>query len=631
MKQFRVWLIFLPILLFAGFSGTPSTQAATKLQNSPDNSLESLTTDSVGKFVDGFVEEKMAAAHAPGLVITIVYQGEVVLSRGYGVADIETNRPMTAQTNLRAGSVSKPITAAGVLQLVANGEITLDAPVSDYLTELPLEDEYGVAGTVDQLLTLKGGYADKILQTHSPTVEGWQPLADYLQDNLPPRALPPGKVHSYNSWEHALLGQAMAEVTGRPFNLAIADTLLQPLGMAQTTFTQPLPESTAANLATGYAFIDGEYKEVPLDYVNLSPGIALVTTGEDMGRFMLALLNDGELDGKPVLAPSTVAGMLNRQGEVHPRSRGRTYGFSEVTLGDRQVLYQDGNGIGHGNRMVLAPEYDLGIFLSTNHRQLANDFSITPAYMFIKDLSTALLEQYLPAANRDGSPLSPLPNAAARAPRYTGHYRLAGTSQQDFFKLGALLNNVNVSDNGDGTIAIGSKQYVEVEPLLFQSKTDPNFFVVFVEDEGGEVAWLTFGGTGSHQKVQWYETPTVQYIIAAVMLLGFLSFIIIMPFSRYRHWLIWSMSLIGLAFLAGLAYMMMQADLTLFYKTIPPATKLLFLLPWLAGTLALTYPLALISLWRKQPAARVWLLYGLNMAAAAAFIWFVKHWNLFQF
>jgi CubicO group peptidase (beta-lactamase class C family) len=622
MKRFRVWLIFLLILLFAASSEVPSSEAATAPQNSP----ETVTT-----IVDAFVVEKMAASHAPGLVITIVYQGEVVLSRGYGVANIETNRPMTAQTNLRAGSLSKPVTSAGVLQLAANGQIALDAPVSDYLTELPLEDEYGAAGTVAQFLTLQGGYANTVMQTHSPTVEEWQRLADYLQDNLPPRVLPPGKVHSYNSWEHALLGQAMAEVTGQPFDQAMADTLFQPLGMAQTTFTQPMPESIAANLATGYAFIDGEYEEVPLDYVNLSPGIALVTTGEDMGRFMMALLNDGELDGKPVLAPSTVAGMLNRQVAVHPRSRGRTYGFSEVTLGNRQVLYQDGNGIGHGNRMILAPEYKLGIFLSTNHRPLANDASSTPAYMFMKDLSTVLLEQYLPAVNRDGSPLSPLPNAAARAPRYTGHYRLAGTPQEDFFKLGALLDNVNVSDNGDGTITIGSKQYVEVEPLLFQSKTDPGFFVVFVEDDGGEIVWLTFGGTGSYQKVRWYETPTFQLIMAAIMLLGFLSFMIIMPFSHYRHWPVWLMSLIGLAFLAGLATMMMQADLILFFKTIPLATKLLFLLPWLSGALALTYPLALTCLWRMRPAARVWLLYGLNMAAAAAFIWFVNYWNLYQF
>jgi hypothetical protein len=170
-----------------------------------------------------------------------------------------------------------------------------------------------------------------------------------------------------------------------------------------------------------------------------------------------------------------------------------------------------------------------------------------------------------------------------------------------------------------------------VEPLLFQSKADPGFFVVFVEDDKGEVAWLTFGGTGSYQKVHWYETLTAQLVLVATMLLGFLIFVVIMPFSRYRHWSIWLMSLISLAFLAGLAFMMIQADLVLFFKTIPLGTKLLFLLPWLSGALALTYPLVVVALWRKRPATRAWLLYALNIVAAAAFIWFINYWNLYQF
>ena len=216
--------------------------------------------------------------------------------------------------------------------------------------------------------------------------------------------LPPGKVHSYNSWDHALLGQALADVTGQPFDQVLDEVLFRPLGMAHSTFTQPLPGAIAANLATGYAYVDGQYEEVPLDYVNLSPGIALVTTAEDMGRFMLALLNGGVLDGRQVLDPAAAAGMLTRQEEVHPRSRGRTYGLSEVTLGGRQVLYQDGNGIGQGNRLILAPEHELGIFLSTNHRPLTGDISDSAAYRFMKDLSTALLERYLPAVARGSIP-----------------------------------------------------------------------------------------------------------------------------------------------------------------------------------------------------------------------------------
>jgi hypothetical protein len=249
----------------------------------------------------------------------------------------------------------------------------------------------------------------------------------------------------------------------------------------------------------------------------------------------------------------------------------------------------------------------------------------------MKDLGTALLERYLPATPREASLRPPLPDAAARAPRYAGHYRLAGTPQEDFFKLGALMNNVDVTDNGDGTITIGSNRYAEVEPLLFQSKTDPAFFVPFVEDDSGEVSLLTFGGTGSYKKVRWFETPAVQLALVATIFLSFLAFVLVAPFSRFRSWPIWVMSLLVLVFLAGLAVMMMRADLVLLYKMVPPATKLLFLLPWLIGALALTLPLVLITLWRKRPPAQLWLLYGLNTAAAVALIWFVAFWNLYQF
>jgi CubicO group peptidase (beta-lactamase class C family) len=629
--KFRYYLLLLPLLFLTVFFNVPISEAASETQSAANKSTALLTAEDLSAFVDAFVAGHMDQAHAPGLVVAVVYQENILLSQGYGVADLKSARPMTPQTTLRAGSVSKALTSLAVLQLAADGQIALDAPASSYLSGLPLADAQGPAATVAQLLTLKGGYADTVLQTHSPTLEGWQPLDQYLANHLPPRVLPPGKVHSYNSWEHALLGQLMAEVTGRPFDRVMDDTLFRPLGMAHSTFSQPLPEAIAANLAVGYSYADGQYEEVPLDYVNLSPGIALVTTADDMGRFMLALLNGGLLDGRQLIAPSAVEGMLTRQEEVHPLSRGRTYGLSEVTLGGRQVLYQDGNGIGQGSRLILAPEHGLGIFLSVNHRPLTGDISDSAAYRFMKDLSTALLERYLPASPREVVLLPPLTDAAARAPRFAGHYRLAGTPQEDFFKLGALLDNVTVGDNGDGTITIGSNRYAEVEPLLFQSKTDPAFFVPFVEDNQGEISLLTFGGTNSYMKVHWYETPTIQIALVTSIFLSFLAFVILMPFTRYRYWSTWIMSLLGLIFLGGLAYMMTQADLVLFFKTIPPATKGLFLLPWLIGALALTIPIVLLILWRRRPAAPVRILYGLNTAAAAALFWFVAFWNLYQF
>jgi CubicO group peptidase (beta-lactamase class C family) len=622
MNQIKVgWLI---LLLLTSLGREHNVEAA------PENPVpKPITGENVAAFVDAFVAENMESAHVPGLVVTVVHRDQVILARGYGVADVTTGRPMTARTPLRAGSVSKPVTAAAVLQLAAGGKMDLDNPISTYLPGLPLADDFGPAATGAQLLVLQGGYADTVVQTHTPNLESWQPLDIYLEAHLPARTLPPGTVYSYNSWDHALLGQAMAEITQQPFDQVVQQTILQPLEMTQTTFTQPLPGEIAADLAQGYAYSDGRYEEVPLDYVQLSPGIALVTTGQDMGRFLLALLNDGMLDGERVLAKEAVTGMLTRQGTVHPRSRGRTYGFSEVTISDRRALYQDGNGIGQSNRLVLVPDQQLGIFISLNHRPLGHDAGSTPANQFMRDLSASLLETFVPAEKTNPSLLPVLPDADARSDRFTGHYRLAGTPQEDFFKLGALLDNVNVKANGDDTITIGSNRYREVEPLLFQSEQNPGFFVVFGEDEAGDVQWLTFGGTGSYVRAAWYETPAFQIALAAFTLIVALMVMITTPFGDSRNWLMWTVSLLQIIFLAGVAGMMLRADLLLFFKTIPLPTQLLFMLPWLVGMLTLALPPALVLLWRQQAASWVQLMAGLHLVSAAGFIWFVRFWNLY--
>ena len=224
--------------------------------------------------------------------------------------------------------------SAAVLQLVEQGKIALDEPVSTYITDLPLEDRFGSASTVSQLLTLKGGYADTVLLSHSSSLEEWQPLDEYLAENLEPRAMPPGLVHSYSSWEHALLGYAVEQVSGQPYDLKgkagmiisnriVDQNLFQPAGMTRTTFSQPLPQDILDNLAIGYNYAGGEYDVVPLDYVLLSPGIALVTTGEDMGRFMLALLNEGNLNGRQIMEAETAESLLRRALELGVDAPGR--------------------------------------------------------------------------------------------------------------------------------------------------------------------------------------------------------------------------------------------------------------------------------------------------------------------
>ena len=602
----------------AGSSG-PTQAAGSAVAGAP----------SMEAFVDNFVSEKMEQAHVPGLAIAVVHQGELVLAKGYGYADLAAGQPMTAETNLRVGSVSKSVTSAAVLQLVERGLLELDAPVSRYLPDLPLEDRFGPPSTIAQLLALKGGYTDVLLGTHTPAVDTWQPLGDYLSANLPPRAIQPGVVYSYNSWEHALLGYTLESVTGSPYDRVIAENLFAPLGMDHSTFTQPLPEPIAANLANGYSYQDGVYESVPLDYVQLSPGIALVTTAKDMSRFIVALLDGGELDGTRILNEETTKLILTRQDAVHPDSRARTFGLSEITIAGRRAVYHNGNGIGFGNRLLLVPEDKFGVFISVNHRPLAFDAGPTDASRFVHDLSAALVDEYLPPSDLDTRPGEPLPDAAGRAPRYTGHYRQAGTPRTDFFKVGALLDNLDVKDNRDGTLSIGSGRYVEIEPLVFQHTENPGRVVVFAEDQAGQVTLLTFGGTASYEKVQWYETSQFHMALLAILLVSFLSLAVSWPIRRRGPWLLWAVSLINLAFLVGFGLMLFQADLILFYKTIPAGARLLLALPILSAVLTLGLPVVLVRIWRQPVSRWTQVHHTLVGVAAVGFLWFAFYWNLY--
>jgi CubicO group peptidase (beta-lactamase class C family) len=584
-------------------------------------------------FLDAYIPENMERSHVPGLVIAVVQGDEILLSKGYGYADLEDRIPMTPQTNVRAGSVSKPVLSTAVIQLVQQGILDLDAPVSDYISDLDLADEYGPASTVGQLLNHTGGYEDVVVLSHAPDLEHWAPLGDVLRADLPPRAFAPGVVQSYSSWDYALLGYAIEQVTGLPYEDAVTQLLFAPLGMENSTYAQPLPPEIHGNLAVGYGwnYSKTRYDIIPHDFVRMSPGVALITNGEDMGNYMRALLNGGSLDRKRIFDDRALAMLLERQASAHPFSRGRSYAFTELTLSARKVLYHDGNGIGFMSRIVLMPEQDLGIFISVNHRNLYKGMSLTQAAAMVRTLSAEILEQFVPETEVEIRQVSPLPDRAGRIGRFTGHYQAARISRGDFFKLEGMLDNVDVKDGGDGSLRIGSGVYVEVEPLLFQSVEHPGFFVVFAENAAGQVEFLTFGGTGSYQRVPWYQSKAVQIrLVAAVALLS-LSMLIVWPITRQGHWMAWVVSLLSLGFVVGVGLLFVTeiTDLLLFFKAVPLGVRILFALPWIIGVLSLSLPLFLALMWRDGNTswwARIH--YALVTLASFALFWLADFWNL---
>ena len=144
-------------------------------------------------FLDSFFAERMAMTNVPGaVVVVVVVDGEILVTRGYGQADVEGGVPVDAETTVfRAGSVSKLFTATAVMQLVERGQLDLTASVNNYLTFFRVDNNYADPVTTANLLTHTAGFAVRLAGNALNNPDDQVPLGDYLADNLPPRVLSP--------------------------------------------------------------------------------------------------------------------------------------------------------------------------------------------------------------------------------------------------------------------------------------------------------------------------------------------------------------------------------------------------------------------------------------------------------
>ena len=179
--------------------------------------------------VDSSVRRLMAELHAPGTAVAIVHEGRVLLLRGYGVARVETNTPVDAATTLfRIGSVTKPLTAAAVLQFVDEGALDLSRDIRAYLPDLSLR--HGV--TAHQLLTHTAGFDEKFAGGFTREPEDLQPLAEHVMRQRPrSRRCRLAVYYSYNNTNYSLAGRLVERLSGRPYEDAMAARLFTPLKM----------------------------------------------------------------------------------------------------------------------------------------------------------------------------------------------------------------------------------------------------------------------------------------------------------------------------------------------------------------------------------------------------------------
>jgi CubicO group peptidase (beta-lactamase class C family) len=315
-------------------------------------------------FADRFFPAQMKKLHIPGVSFILVQNGKIVLAKGYGDADLETESPISPDTTvMRIGSISKLFVATAVMQLVEQGKLDLDTDINQYLAAFQLEDTFDEPVTLAHLLTHTAGFEDPPYESHTdPALV--EPLGAYLAESMPPRTDPPGETHRYSNHGYALAAYVVEQVSGLPFDQYVSDQILQPLGMSQSGYLLGPP--LLDNMAVGYFYEDRTQVPQPVDYDNDYPGGSLVSTAADMAKFMLAHLNEGCREKGCILQPSTLAEMHRQQAQTPYEGQAVTYGFVEAHQDGQRLLGHSGAIRGFGNSLNLLPEHSLGYFFSFN-------------------------------------------------------------------------------------------------------------------------------------------------------------------------------------------------------------------------------------------------------------------------
>lgn len=636
-----------------------ASTAASPAASSNASSYSSGPTDEkeLATFMDGVVSAQIIAYHIPGATVAVVKDGRIIFSKGYGYADIDKRQKVVAnQTLFRVGSVSKLFIWTAVMQLVEQGKLDFDADVNIYLKAFKIPDTFAKPITLKSLISHTSGFEDlatggRIFVHNASDII---PQEEYLKDRMPARVRPPGTVTAYSNYGSTLAAYIVEQVSKKPFEEYVQESILLPLDMKNTTYKQPPQPNLASHMAKGYLYTNDAFSEEPFEFLQPWPAGSMSSTSEDMARFIIAHLQNGRYDDRRIMEEATAERMHSRLFSNDPKVSGMAYGFYEMVLNNQSMILHGGDTILFHTQLVLLPESNLGLFVSYNSP------SGDSGEQAGRDLMRAFMDHYYPLAATDTDMPQSISGSGENLTHFVGSYRPARSAFTTFEKAGTLFSLVKVSTGPNGTLSIAQpgqadKQWIEVEPSVFwpadgMGDKASSERLVFGKDGQGEIDYLFFENnpTTAYEKVPWYEEAGFSFDILAVCIFLFLSSLIWplgsiinscpsnperpvkqQRMARAARWLAGGAGMLNLLFLIGLISVA-SVSLTseLIYST-PASLIALLTIPPFTAILALAC--TAFCAWALKNG--YWSLkgrihYTSVVLALLTFIWWLNNWNL---
>eukprot|EP01125_Pyxidicula_operculata_P015623 TRINITY_DN5329_c0_g1_i1.p1 TRINITY_DN5329_c0_g1~~TRINITY_DN5329_c0_g1_i1.p1 ORF type:complete len:833 (-),score=126.24 TRINITY_DN5329_c0_g1_i1:74-2572(-) len=331
------------------------------------------------KNLSDVINDEMKDKDIPSVAVAIVEGNEVKWAEGFGIANSETNAKATADTIYRIGSVSKLFTDIAVMQCVEKGELSLDADIVDYIPTFNPKNTYGKKITLRNLMSHTSGlprespvgnYTDSSEPSLEATVDALNKVELHISPNTDVK---------YSNAGIAVVGRTLEKLKSKPFVEHLEESVIQPLGMTNSTFKRPQGVPLSDGLMWGY---DGRKFKAPTFELGEAPAGCMYSTVLDLAKFLIAIFNDGTspITGKSILKKETLEEMLKPQHEVKDRKAPRMgLGFRIRETDDGAIMHQHGGAIyGFATFFRFIKDENVGVAVVANKDAMvawANQFS----------------------------------------------------------------------------------------------------------------------------------------------------------------------------------------------------------------------------------------------------------------
>lgn len=470
-------------------SSSAQTSARAPAPSIGTSQRPALEAEDLGAWLDGLIPQALAEADIAGAEVTIVANGRIIASRGYGYADLERRTPVVPGVTLfRPGSISKLFTWTAVMQLVEQGELDLDADVNTYLDfEIPAYQDQPI--TMRQIMTHTTGF-EETMRDMVPLNENAAPISleHYLKNNIPRRIFPPGTMPAYSNYATGLAGYIVQRISGDPFADYVQHHIFDPLGMRNSTFAQPLPAAMNERLSRGYNNVASGQAQ-PFEIVIAAPAGAMTSTGPDIALFMMAHLNDGA----GLMRPETARLMHETIDQQFPGVNSMALGFYQENYGGQRIISHGGDTAWFHSNLSLLLDHNVGVYVSFN----SSGASPLDAAMLRIDILNRFVARYFPA---EVAPVAePLPTALTHGAAMIGDFERARRSETNPIYVAYFAGQINIAmlPNGD-LVGPGlptpngqPMRWREVEPWVWQAVGGHERMGARV-DESGRVSAIAF-------------------------------------------------------------------------------------------------------------------------------------------